>query len=512
MPTPWESDAVMGSSAGRTRIEIRPGLRVLAAGLLLGTLADLTLRELPWGLNATALAAGLVAVILWLQADVRTPAGPGRIGYALAALAVAAGLAWRDATVLKVLDLLGLVAVLGLLASTREATRDRASLAGYLLRICGSLAHAAFGPPLLVAQDVDWSALRLGSLLTVLLAIGRGLAIALPILMVFTALLASADPMFALRVAELLDIDVLALLGHAAGTGIGTWIAAGLLRAAVLRRRPASALPPRPHWLALGRIEITLVLASIDVLFAAFVWIQVRYLFGGVQWVQQMPTLTYSEYARRGFFELCAVTALVLPLLLVAHWLLKAESRAQKRTFAALAGTQVLLVLLILASAFERMRLYREEYGLTELRFYTTVFMGWLAVLLVLFLGTVLRGRRDTFARAATASAGAAVLLLHVADPEARIIRGNATLARPFDVPYALELSADAVPALIEILPSLDPTRRGDLACGLLRRWSEPEPDWRTSSLARLRAREAVQTAVRELRAAAARPPALPRQ
>ena len=32
---------------------------------------------------------------------------------------------------------------------------------------------------------------------------------------------------------------------------------------------------------------------------------------------------TYAEYARRGFFELVAVAALVLPLLLCAHWLVR---------------------------------------------------------------------------------------------------------------------------------------------------------------------------------------------
>jgi hypothetical protein len=261
----------------------------------------------------------------------------------------------------------------------------------------------------------------------------------------------------------------------------------------VLRARPAAALPDRPTWLGLGRIEVSLLLALVDLLFAAFVWIQLRYLFGGEEWVQQVPGLTYSAYARRGFFELSAVAALVLPLLLVAHWLLRAETRAHARTFALLAGAQVLLVLVMLVSAFERMRIYREEYGLTELRFYTTAFMLWLGVLLAIFVATVLRGRRDSFATATLATAGLALLLLHVVNPEAWIVRANASLERPFDVRYALALSADAVPPLLETLPTLLPPQREALAAGLAERWGAFDTDWRTWSLARWHAHWLVQ-------------------
>jgi hypothetical protein len=473
--------------------EARPGLRLLAFGLLIGALADLTLRALPWGLNAAVVAGALVAVIVWQQARLREGPGSGALVYALAAGAAAVGLVWRDATVLKLLDLLCLAVLLGLLASARRGQDAPASLSGYLLRICGTAAHGAFGTPLLLVRDVDWSGLRLGTLGGVLVALGRGLLIALPILLVFTALLASADPLFSRFVGQIFDVDLVLLLGHLAGTAIAGFFAAGLLRAAVLRARPAAVLPDRPTWLVLGRIEVSLLLALVDLLFAAFVWIQLRYLFGGAEWIQQVPGLTYSAYARRGFFELCAVAVLVLPMLLAAHWLLRAETPAQARTFAVFAGAQVLLVLVMLVSAFERMRLYREEYGLTELRFYTTAFMLWLGVLLVAFMATVLRGRRDSFARATLATAGLALLLLHVANPDTWIVRSNASLERPFDVRYALALSADAVPALLETLPTLPPPQRADLAVGLTGRWQTFDPDWRTWSFGRVRAHWLVQ-------------------
>jgi hypothetical protein len=139
------------------------------------------------------------------------------------------------------------------------------------------------------------------------------------------------------------------------------------------------------------------------------------------------------------------------------------------------------------------MRLYREEYGLTELRFYTTAFMLWLGVLLVAFVATVLRGRRDSFARTTLATAVLVLLLLHAANPEAWIVRTNASLSRPFDVRYALALGADAVPPLLDVLDTLPPAERSALAAGLHARWRAFDPDWRTWSLARVRAHWLVQ-------------------
>src|SRR5207237_7970866 len=55
--------------------------------------------------------------------------------------------------------------------------------------------------------------------------------------------------------------------------------------------------------------------------------IQVRYLFGGAELIATATGLTYGEYARRGFFELVTASALVLPLLTGADWLVRNESR-----------------------------------------------------------------------------------------------------------------------------------------------------------------------------------------
>ena len=117
------------------------------------------------------------------------------------------------------------------------------------------------------------------------------------------------------------------------------WITAGVLWAGLMARIPQNLVLPRPRVVSLGIVEVGVVLGLLDLLFLTFVVIQVRYLFGGAGHVAATAGLTYAEYARHGFFELVTVTALALPLLLLAHWLLRAETRAHEVVFKALAGT-----------------------------------------------------------------------------------------------------------------------------------------------------------------------------
>ena len=194
------------------------------------------------------------------------------------------------------------------------------------------------------------------------------------------------------------------------------------------------------------------------------------------------------------------VTALVVPILLFAEWLLRSEKRVHLKVFRALSAALVTLLFVVMASALQRMSLYTAEFGLTELRLYTTAFMIWIFVVLIFFLFTVLRGRRPLFAPSALATGFFAVTLLNALNPDALIVRTNLARAdggRELDAPYLASLSADAVPALVAALPNLPETDRRAVAEELRYRWATLETgDWRTYNLSRSRAREAVDAGV----------------
>src|SRR5207302_4387288 len=109
-----------------------------------------------------------------------------------------------------------------------------------------------------------------------------------------------------------------------------------------------------------------------------------------------------------------------------------------------------------MASALERMRLYVDAYGLSQIRLYSTAFMLYLAGVCAWFGWTTLRGLPRRFAFGALVQAFAMLGGLHLVNPDALIVRTNLArppAERPFDGWYAASLSADAVPLLLDALP-----------------------------------------------------------
>jgi hypothetical protein len=329
----------------------------------------------------------------------------------------------------------------------------------------------------------------------------RGLFLSLPLLLVFGGLFAAADAVFETFVIKLFGFDVAELFGHVFLTLLFAWAVAGLLWVALLASNPESLTLSRPAALSLGILEVGVVLGLLDALFLAFVVVQVRYLFGGTDKVVETAGLTFAEYARRGFFELVIVTALVLPVLLLAHWLLRVENRGRERLFQALSGTMVVLLFAIVASALQRMYLYTQQFGLTELRLYATIFMLWISVTLVWFVVTVLGGSRERFAFGVLTTGLIAILLINALNPDALIARINVermVAGERFDAYYLTRLSADAAPVLLESLPRMSEADRQVIEEDLRTRWAR-ERDWRTWNLSRARARYLVETRLSNL-------------
>ncbi len=456
----------------------RIALAVLLASLVLGLLGDVLLRATPWGLNAVlwiaALALSIGAITQWRAVDLR---GGGRwlIG---PAVVFAAGLAWRDSFTLQACNFLAVLIALALVAYRARSGQVRvAGLVDYVAALIVAGVNACFGALSLVFGDVQWSALTAGRERSrQVVAVSTGLLIALPLLMVFGGLLTSADAVFQSIVENLFNWDIDQLMSHAFTIGVWSWLVAGFLRQTLLAKEVSPAATSATTF-SLGAVEIGTALGALNVLFFAFVLVQFRYFFGGAEAIRTTINLTYSEYARRGFFELVQVAALALPTLLFAHHLLKKDNPAGVRAFNALAAITIGLLFIIMFSAVTRMKLYTDEFGLTELRLYTTAFMGWLALVFVWFGATVLRGQRSRFIFGGLIAGFAILLGLNALNPDALIVRTNAarvTAPNPLDAEYMSELSADSVPALIETLPSLAEADRCAVAERVLRRWSPP--------------------------------------
>jgi hypothetical protein len=516
----------------------KQGLKVLESAVLLGVLGDGLLRATPWGLNVLLWAGAIVAavVVLLTRWRRRALAGGGHF-LLLAAVLFAAAFAWRDSLTLNFLAGLGLAVSLGLAAWRARSGRIRlAGITEYALGLLVAGLNSFFSGFPALFGDIGWRELPLKGSARHLKSIALGAAIALPLLILFGGLLMSADAAFEGMVDNLFFANHAAVFGHICLALLLTWITGGYLRGLILGREvkivdgravlissvkvenPAGgavtatvALPAlRAEPVQLGIVEIGVTLGLLNLLFLTFVLVQVRYFFGGAALVQASDGLTFAEYYRRGFFELVAVAALVLPLLLGMHWLLRKGNRAHERAFRWLAGAQVFLLFVIMASAVRRMLLYQSVYGLTEQRLYTTAFMVWLALVFVWFVATALRGRREQFACGALVAGLLVISALHVINPDALIVRANvehARIGRTFDAHYAATLSADAAPTLIESLPALNESDRRIVAVNILEDWpAYEETDWRSWNWARAERNRIVAENEAALRALAAPP------
>jgi len=297
-----------------------------------------------------------------------------------------------------------------------------------------------------------------------LFAVLRGLLLALPVIALLAALLASADPIFSNALGDFLKVFRIQNLGEyifrAIYILIGAYLLMGVYLHAAGPSREEKLIGLEKPWLKpfLGWTEAVVVLGCVDVLFAFFVAFQFRYFFGGSTNIN-LAGYTYAEYARRGFGELVAVAVISLLLFVGLSAITHRSPGSQRRVFSGLGLGLVALVGAILVSAFQRLLLYEAAYSFTRLRTYTHVFMVWVGILLLATVLVELFGRLRTFALAlalVVVGFAASIALLNV---DGFIVRENVARAASLpaaseevelDSGYLVGLSDDAVPALVE--------------------------------------------------------------
>lgn len=337
-----------------------------------------------------------------------------------------------------------------------------------------------------------------------LAAVARGLIIAVPVVGIFTALLTSADPVFYDRVVNVFDLfsfdrffeygyRLLSILFVA-------FVLMGMLIHAGWRSENQTLYSERDPLIPpfLGFIETTIVLSSVTVLFLAFVMTQFQYFFGGDANIG-IEGWTYSSYARRGFSELVTVGAISLAMVMGFSTLSKRENEGQKRVYSILSIAILVLVIVILISAYQRLTLAIAWHGYSRLRLYPKVFMIWMGILFVGVVG--LEGLRQEryFLLAFLGAALGFVITLNVVSVDAEIVRYNVQRARVgyhFNAQYLASLSWDALPALVdEFEATTEPNIREGIGAaivclGYAEAQGDPQ-DWRSFTFARWQAQRA---------------------
>lgn len=354
------------------------------------------------------------------------------------------------------------------------------------LTAAAALAAVAVGGPYLVALARPLLELRdapslLPAQSRASLPYLRGVALAGVVGLPFALLFLTGDAAFATIARDIPAPEASSLPARAVTFALVLAAAVGLGLAA---RRPRATWELRTgHRLSFA--EWLIPLAVLDVLFLAFVLVQVTVLFGGHDRVLQTSGLTYAEYARSGFWQLLAAAGLTLAVIRASALLAKPDARRDRLVLHGLLAALGVLTLVVLASAWHRLHLYEEAFGLTRARLFAETTIVWLGAFLVLAIAATLARRRS--AAVAILGTGLALLAFSLSNPDRRVAERNVERWRDtgrLDVPYVDGLSADAVPELVTLPAEL--SERATASVG--DRLARPEP-WSSANRSRSEAR-----------------------
>ena len=430
-------DTVFGQLWPENSATGRP--RLVAASAAAGLLAAIVV---PFRAPGLAAFLALLAVMAVVTAAGRDRLTAPRLAAGGLCLLLVGTLLVRDAAWLVFLNLTAAFAV------------GAAALAGGR-SVAGLLASSA-AVPLAGLRGLPWLGRSLRGTTATTPAYGwwpflRTAAVSLLLLLVFGALFASADALFARWLGALVpDLTVGSLF-------LRTFVFAtfaGLALTGVY----VALCPPQVERLAMppGRpvrrsFEWLLPVALVVALVAVFVAAQLTVMFGGHAYLRRTTGLTYAEYVHQGFGQLTVATVLTLGVVAAAAWKAPRATGRDRLLLRLMLGTLCLLTLVVVASALYRMHVYEQAYGFTRLRILVSVFEAWLGgvVVLVLVAGVRMRGRWVPWAALVL---GATMLLgLAATNPDGYIARRNIERFEQtgrVDWYYLSGLSADAVPAL----------------------------------------------------------------
>jgi hypothetical protein len=541
-------------------MSLRPLAHAITVALVLGLVAEVLFDGPVLGLGVPVFVALLLGAGLLVR-----PAGSHLdrtdLWLAPCALVFAGFVALRADPTLIFFDLVaalslatGAAVALSGTPVTRTAVDSVLRLGGWAVAIVlvGSAHIVVRARPWVHVPAVSSTSLRTGGMLA------RGLLLATIPVAVFVALFAAADAVFARALSDVtsISVDVGDVPSRVTFALVGAWLAGGFLAIVVFGTdpttargrallpwrsvffgagtapdnpargdsaanapagRPDRADPPPTGWRLVadvrhstvslrprvGWVEATIALVAIELVFAAFVIIQIAYLFGGRDTLAASGE-TYSQYATHGFQELVKVAVLAGAIILV----LEATIVRRTRIYVAAAAGLLLLTAVVLASAFLRLRLYQDAYGWTELRFYVFTAIVYLGLAIVAVGTLLIRDRSRWSIHALAIGALGVAVAVNIVGPHALVAGQNVARAidpslvpqggkSGLDAEYVLSLSDDAVPTLVAALPRIPEPDRSLIEDGLRQRAADliADPALRSPSawnLARAQAGDAL--------------------
>lgn len=287
-----------------------------------------------------------------------------------------------------------------------------------------------------------------------------GILVSLPLLVILIILLSSADMVFGYYFANLTEIfnniNIEEFVPH---TIIILVIAFYLFGYVWGFKSEEKAIEkgldaPAVSWEA---VTIITVLVALNILYLIFTIIQFSYLYGGDN-IALPAGFTYAEYARKGFFELAAVTFINFIIVLSCLKYIKKDNKGLLKIANFLLTVLVAFTLNMLFSANFKLTLYEAAFGYTFLRVSVHLFI-LLLFILCLVVGAGIWYRKIPIVKSIIVITIIMYTIINYLNIDGFIARKNIERYNEtgkLDAYYLTSLSFEVVPYLIELRDKSD--------------------------------------------------------
>lgn len=279
-----------------------------------------------------------------------------------------------------------------------------------------------------------------------------GLGIAFPLLCVIIPLLISSDLAFKGFADMIKENLFLNFFKAVFGFGLATFfIGYGFY----LRKKELPA-PKSSRFKGFDNIILISSLSAITLCYIAYLFSQLAYFFSAFKgFLPENYEFTLSSYARRGFFEMCAIAGINFAVIFAAVLLSRKKDGKMNPILKAICLFIGLFTLLIIATALSKMFLYIGEFGMTRLRITTTAFMIFLTVV---FLALILRMfiKKVNVLKTGLVTAGVVLVVLGIVNVNSFVADYNYTAyqsgsLKEMDVKTLYELGEEGVPYVVDL-------------------------------------------------------------
>lgn len=207
-------------------------------------------------------------------------------------------------------------------------------------------------------------------------------------------------------------------------------------------------------------VYIISFLSAIALCYLLYLFSQLAYFFSAFKGFLPNNEITYAEYARKGFFEMCVIAVINLGIVFLSMLLAQKQNGKACHSIKAITTFIAVFTLIIITTAISKMVLYIDAYGMTVLRITTSAFMLFLAIV---FIAVILRVylNKINIVKTALLAAGCVVLILGTMNVNAVCAEYNykaynAKKLDSIDIKALYELGDEGIPYIVKIACSKD--------------------------------------------------------